>query len=268
MPVRQASLRLACAGAAGGGGPGVGVDEQVSHGPCPDLALGVEAVQPGQVTQPVRAAPGVQCIGEMLIPPVAVADDGAGVAGQDAASVDRFAGPVAGVHRGEELSARHVHVAQFPRRPGGGLVGIQHRGGRQQLPDPVHERRQQPGGLAPHAGHEPGRDVHPGQRGHQPGGAGDRQVVRADHQRGLRVHQRPVLHPPGHPGQRQPDRDNAAFRALLRGDLVLGHRRRRGRRRLEHLPFLRRAQHRLAGQVTAAAAARCRPAEHRVIRLG
>ncbi len=40
--------------------------------------------------------------------------------------------------------------------------------------------------------------------------------------------------PPGHPGRRQPDRDLPARRAAFRRDLVLGHRRRRGRRRLEH----------------------------------
>ena len=120
--------------------------------------------------------------------------------------MDRFLRPVAGVHRGEEPGARHVNVVQFPGGPGGGLVGVQHRGGGQQLPDPVHERREQPGGLAPDACHEPGRDVHPGQRGDQPGGAGDRQVVRADRQGGLRVHSRPVLRPPGHPGRCQPDR--------------------------------------------------------------
>ena len=131
----------------------------------------------------MRAAPGVQRVGEVLISLVAVADDGAGVAGQDAAGVDRFAGPVAGMRRGEELGARDVHVAQVPGGPGGGLVGVQHRGAKQS-PEPVRERRQQPGGL-PHAGHEPGRDVHAGQRGDQPGGAGDRQVVRADRQRRL-----------------------------------------------------------------------------------
>ena len=160
-----------------------------------------------------------------------------------------------------------MQVAQFPRGPGGGLIGVQHRGGVQHL-HWFDERRQQPGGLAPHAGDEPGRDGHAGERGDQPGGAGDRQVVRADRQRGLRVHSRPVLHPPGHPGRRQPDRDFPAFRALLRGDLVLGHRRRRGRRCLEHLPFLHRAQHRLAGQVMPAAAARGRPAQHRVTGMG
>ena len=84
----------------------------------------------------------------------------------------------------------------------------------------------------------PAETVHAGQRGDQPGGAGDRQVVRADRQRRLGVHPRPVLHPAGHPGRCQPDRDLPAFRAQLRGDLVLGHRRRRGRGRLEHLPFL------------------------------
>ncbi len=64
MSSASASSR-ACA--AGGGGLGVGVDEQVSHGPGPDLALRAEAVQPGQVAQPVRAAPGVQRVGEVLI---------------------------------------------------------------------------------------------------------------------------------------------------------------------------------------------------------
>src|SRR5207237_6642780 len=48
------------AGGAGGGGLRGGVDEQVSHGPGPDLAVGIEAVQAGQVAQPVRAAPGMQ----------------------------------------------------------------------------------------------------------------------------------------------------------------------------------------------------------------
>src|SRR5487761_1373821 len=66
---------------AGGAGAGVGVDEQVGHRPCPDLPFGVEAVQPGQVAQPVGAAPGVQRAGEVLVSLVAVSDDGAAVTG-------------------------------------------------------------------------------------------------------------------------------------------------------------------------------------------
>src|SRR5262249_12182362 len=137
------------AGPAGGAGPGVGVDEQVGHRPGPDLALGVEAVQPGQVAQAVRAAPGVQRVSEGLVSLVAVADDGARVAGQDAAGVDGLAGPVARVHGGEELGAGHVDVAELPGGAGGGLVGVEHASGGQQLPDPAHERAEAGGGLAP-----------------------------------------------------------------------------------------------------------------------
>ena len=79
--------------------------------------------------------------------------------------------------------------------------------------------------------------------------------------------QRPVLGPAGHPGRGQPDGDLPAFRAFLRGDLVLGHRRRRRRRGLEDLPLLRGAQHRLAREVMAAAAARGRAAQHRLLRV-
>ena len=72
------------------------------------------------------AAPGVQRVGEVLISLVAVADDGARVAGQDTAGVDGFFGPVPGVHRGEELSAGDMDIMQVPGDPGGGLVGVQH----------------------------------------------------------------------------------------------------------------------------------------------
>jgi hypothetical protein len=49
---------------------------------------GAGAVQPGQVPQPVGAAPGVQGAGEVLVSLVAVADDGARISGQDPAGVD------------------------------------------------------------------------------------------------------------------------------------------------------------------------------------
>ena len=128
MPASCALVEAGLPGAAGGGRGGVGVDEQVGHGAGPDLPVRVEAVQPGQVAKSVRAAPGVQRAGEVVVARVAVADDGARVAGQDAAGVDGLFGPVAGVHRGEELGAGHVHVMQVPGDAGGGLVGVQHPG--------------------------------------------------------------------------------------------------------------------------------------------
>src|SRR5260370_24702521 len=166
--------------AAGGGGSGVGVDKQVGHGAGPDLPSGAEAVQPGQVPQPVGAAPGVQSAGEVLISLVAVADDGASVAGQDTAGVDSFFGPVTGVHRGEELSAGHVDIMQVPGDPGGALVGVQHTGCVQQDPDPVHERPEPAGGLAADPGAAPGRDAHAGQRVHQLRSETDGPAVPAD----------------------------------------------------------------------------------------
>ena len=110
-------------------------------------------------------APGVQRVGEVLVSLVAVADDGAGVAGQDAAGVYGFFRPVPGVHRGEELGAGDVHVVQVPGGAGGGLIGVQHPGRVQQNTDPVHERAEAGSGLAADPGGEPGRDAHPGQRG-------------------------------------------------------------------------------------------------------
>ena len=108
--------------------------------------------------------------------------------------------------------------------------------------------------------------MHAGQRGDQLRGAGDRQVVRAHRQCRAGVDPRPVLHPAGHPVRRQPDADLPALRALLRLNLVLRHLRRRGRRGLEHLPFLHPRGRRIA-QAGPAAAARRRPALHRVIRV-
>ena len=43
------------AGGAGGGSGGVRVDEEVDHGPRPDLAFGVELIDTAQVTQAMRA---------------------------------------------------------------------------------------------------------------------------------------------------------------------------------------------------------------------
>jgi hypothetical protein len=89
--------------------------------------------------------------------------------------------------------------------------------------------------------------------------------MRAAGQRRPGVHARPVLHPPGHPLRRGPRGDLPAPRACLRLHLVLGDPR-RGRRHLVHLQLLH-SQHRHAGQVHAAAAARRRRAPDDLIRV-
>jgi hypothetical protein len=65
----------------------------------------------------------VQRAGEVVVPGVPVADDGAGVAWQHAAGVDVVGGAAAGVQGGEELGAGHVHVVQLAGGAGWGLVG-------------------------------------------------------------------------------------------------------------------------------------------------
>jgi hypothetical protein len=214
----------------------------------------------------VRAAPGVQRVGQVLVPRVAVADDRAGVTGEHASGVDVGGGPAAGVHRGQELGAGHVHIMQAPADAGGSLVGVQHPGLAQQQPDPVQERAQPGRGPGPHPGHEPRRDAHPGQRGQQPRRPRHRQVVRADRQRRLSMHQRPVLHAAGHARRGHALGHRPAARALLCHHLVLGHLRRRRGLRLEHLPLLQ-AHDRGVIKTGAAAPARGRAAFRPLIRI-
>ena len=76
-------------------------------------------------------APRVQRIGEVPVPEVAVADDDPGVAGQDAAGVDRGRGPVPGVHVREVGGAGQVHVPHPARGAGRGLVRVYGRRGLQ-----------------------------------------------------------------------------------------------------------------------------------------
>ena len=111
----------------------------------------------------------------------------------------------------------HVNVVQLPGGPGGGLVGVQHRGGRQQLPDPVHERRQQPGGLPRMPATNPAETFTPVSAATSRAARATAGSARRPPGRPWRA-PRPVLHPPGHPGRCQPDRDFPALRALLRGD--------------------------------------------------
>jgi hypothetical protein len=57
---------------------------------------------------------------------VAVAHDGAGVAGQYPTGVDVVFGSSAGVHRGEELPRRDVDVFQVAGGAAGDLIGVEY----------------------------------------------------------------------------------------------------------------------------------------------
>jgi hypothetical protein len=57
-------------------------------------------------------------VGQVLIPGVAVPDDGADVAGQHSRGVDAGGGSAAGVHAAEVLGAGYVHVLQAARGAG------------------------------------------------------------------------------------------------------------------------------------------------------
>jgi hypothetical protein len=88
---------------------------------------------------------------------VAVADDGAGVAGQHLPGVDVGLGPAAGVHRGQKLGGRDVDVFESAVGAGGGFVDVQHPDCAQQFADAGQEADlQQPGGAGSDTGHEPG----------------------------------------------------------------------------------------------------------------
>ena len=79
------------------------------------------------------------------------------------------------------------------------------------------------------AGHEPGRHAHSEHRGHQPGGAGDGQVVPAQQLRCPGQHPGPVLRPPRRARRGRPRAAGRAARAGPGEDPVLGDPRRRRR---------------------------------------
>jgi hypothetical protein len=114
------------AGGAGGLGVLVGVGEGVGHRRCPELALRVDAVKRGQVSDQVRTTPSMVGVDQMNVAGVAVAHDGAGVAGQHLAGVDVVLGAAAGVHRGQELGAGGVDILQGAVGADWGLIDVQH----------------------------------------------------------------------------------------------------------------------------------------------
>ena len=185
-----------------------------------------------------------------------VADQDAGVAGQDAAGVDRSGGPVPGVHQRQVPGTGHVQVPQAPGGAGRGLVRVQCRRGPQQVPHMVREPAgpDQCGGLAADRGHPPGGHRQAGQLGQQLRGPRDRDVMPADQIRGLRVHLGAVAGAGPHVRRQHRLADDPAARAGPGLRHVLGHLRRwRGRDVGDLVAAL--CQHWHAGQVRAAAPA-------------
>ena len=238
-------------GGAGGSRGRVGVDG-LSAMARPALPGGVEAVQPGRVAQAVRAAPGMQRIGEVLVSLVAVRTmvplssgvfagvDGflCGRAALAARKSVRQRGHNAGARRRGRASRRRTG----PRRSGA-------------VTEPVHERAEPGVGPAADPAVNPA-DARAGQRGDQPGSAGAGGVARAP--AAPRWHgPGPVAAPPVTPADAarrwSPRTPGTASPAPgLRAPPAAG------KRGLERLPFLH-AGGRDAGQVISAAAAHYQP---------
>jgi len=108
----------------------------------------------------------------------------------------------------------------------------------QQLPDPGHERFQQPRRPLTSGDQEPGRHLQPTQLAQQPGRPPIGQVMPDRGQHTPRRHRRAPLHPPTGPPRRPPHTDLPTTGAQPGHHLELHHPRRRRRRRLEHLPLL------------------------------
>lgn len=213
----------------------------------------------------------------MVVPGVAVADQYPGEIGQDAAVVDVGAAAAADVHQCEVLGAGHVHVGQRAGGPAGGLVGVQHRRGDQQVLQVRQERRHQlVRGAAAGPGGEPGRQMQAGQGFQQGGGPPDRQVVPAGQQgahgqgSGPDPHRRPGRghHIDVHVVGARPVRgaDHSAAWAGLGQQLILGDHRRRYRWQVHHLPAF--GHHgRRTGQRSAAPGATPRFNRHPAVRV-
>ena len=173
----------------------------VGHRRGPELPVGVDPVERGQIPDQVGSAPGVVGVDQVLVAGVAVADDGAGVAGQhppaSMSSLDRP--PVC-------IAVRHSVLAAWTySRPPAARTGSHRRA----APRPVrNSSRTRARNAAPAAGRRGARTpainpvdtAHPDHRAHQPGGAGHRQVMPAQQLRRPGQHPRPVSRPPRHPG--------------------------------------------------------------------
>src|SRR5664279_577381 len=125
--------------------------------------------------------------GQVVVPGVAVPDQHTGEIGEDAAVVDVFATSTSDVQQRQVFGAGDVHVGQGAGGPAGGFVGVQHRGGGQQVLHVRQERRDEFfRGPAAGPGGEPGGQVQSGQRFQQRGGPSDGQVVSAGQERAHR----------------------------------------------------------------------------------
>ena len=151
---------------------------------------------------------------------------------------------------------------------GRGFIGVDRRGGPQELADPVHEPAipDQRGGPGPDPGHPPGGGRDPGELAQQHRGPVNRDVMAAGQVRGVRAGLRPVAGPRPDMRRELALGHRPAARALLRLRHVLGDLRLRGRPDIGDLMPPRRRR-RLPGQARAAAAARRRRAVIALIRV-
>jgi hypothetical protein len=140
----------------------------IASAPC---WCSVAVVDGLEVPQRVGAAPDVDCVDEVGVSAVAVADQDPGEAVEDFSRVDVRDAAAAGVHRGVLVVAGHVQVGEFPGAPRGGLVHMQEPRSVEDLLDLGHERLQRGRGLAADFDQPTGRAVDAGQVAQQPLGA-------------------------------------------------------------------------------------------------
>ena len=114
---------------------------------------------------------------------------------------------------------------------GRGFIGVDRRGGPQELADPVHEPAvpDQRGGPGPDPGHPPGGGRDPGELAQQHRGPVNRDVMAAGQVRAVRAGLRPVAGPRPDMRRELALGHRPAVRALLRLRHVLGDLRLRGR---------------------------------------
>jgi len=111
-------------GGLGGVGVLVRLGEGVDHRRGQYCRSGSGGVHRSQIPEQVSSAPGVMGLDQVGVAAVAVAHDRAGVSGQHLSGVDSGLAASTGVHRGQELGARHMHVFEAAVGAGWGLIDV------------------------------------------------------------------------------------------------------------------------------------------------
>ena len=135
----------------------IGLQQQVRHGRGPALLGQLEVVDVFKITKQVGSAPGVQRAGQMreFSRRTRHASARRCIRAAPKASMSPADRPATCRQVRSRVPATCTYVRLFAAQ-GGGLVGVQRRGGAQQRPDVLHERRQRGGGAAADPGHPPG----------------------------------------------------------------------------------------------------------------